>query len=159
MSDFGLHPRFVEDTRQQGDGDWAQIVQEAWMDFVWSCCFGRTDITKGCFDLVCYEALTYLWIHHLTPQPTIRRLLHSSLVILNLEAVHIPVKSYKAVSFSLLTDKVFTIVGYDSSGWHTSICGKATQDWSHLFLRFFHSHLPLPNPGLPFAGEVLYLCL
>ena len=36
-------------------------------------CFGRIDITKGCIYLVCCEALTYLWIQHHTPQPTIKR--------------------------------------------------------------------------------------
>ena len=87
------------------------MVQEPWMDFVWSYCFGRIDITKGCFDLVCCVALTYLWTHHLTPQPTIKRLLHSSLVLHKLEMAHVPVMSYEAVSFMLLTDKVFAIDG------------------------------------------------
>ena len=50
--DIGLRPRFIQDTRQQGDGDGSQMVQEPCMDFVWSCCFVRIDITKGCIDLV-----------------------------------------------------------------------------------------------------------
>ena len=79
------------------------MVQEPWMDFVWSCCFGWIDIMKGCFDLVCCEALAYLWIYHLTPQPTIIHLLHSSLVLLKLDIAHISVKSYEAVGFLLLS--------------------------------------------------------
>ena len=83
---------------------------------------------KGSFDLVCREALTYLWIHHLTTQPTIRRLFHPSLVLPKLEIALISVKSYEAVRFLLMTDKVFATVGYDLSGWRASICSKATQD-------------------------------
>ena len=83
---------------------------------------------KGCFDLICCEPLAYLWIYHLTPQPTIIHLLHSSLVLLKHDIAHISVMSYEAVGFLLLTDKVFIVVGYDSSGWHTSICSKATHD-------------------------------
>ena len=137
------------------DTDRAQMVLEPWMDFVLSCCFGWIDITKGWFDLVCCETMTYLWTHLFTPQHTMKHLLHSSLVLLKLEIAHISLWSYEAVVLLLQTDIVLTIVGYDWSGWHVSICGKATQEWPHLFLRFCRSHLPLPNLGLPFAGEVL----
>ena len=102
------------------------MVLEPWMDFILSCCFGRIDITKGCFDIVCCEALTYLWVHHLTPQHTIKHLLHSSLVLLKLEIAHISLKSFECVGFLLLTYNVFSIVGYDGSGWHALICCKAT---------------------------------
>ena len=81
---------------------------------------------KGSLDLICCEALTYLWIHHLTPHPTIKHLLYSSLVLLKLDIANISVKSYKAIGILLLTDNVLTIVGYDLSGWHASICSKAT---------------------------------
>ena len=76
-------------------------------------------------------------------------------MILKLEISHISVKSYKAVGFLLLTDKVFTIVGYDSRGWYSSICSKATHVRPHLILCFCRSHLPKPNLLLQFAGEVL----
>ena len=103
LRDFGLRPRSVEDERQQGDGDRAQMVQEPWMDFVWSCCFGRIYITKGCFDHVYYEALIYLWMHHLILQPTIKRIYHFSLVHLKLEIAHISVNYYKAAFCFCLT--------------------------------------------------------
>ena len=103
--------------------------------FFRSCCVGRIVITKGCFDLVCCKALIYLRIHHLTPQPAINRLLHSSLVLSKLRIL-IPVNSCGAVGFLHLIDEVFSIVGYNSCGCQASICSKATQDWLHLFLRF-----------------------
>ena len=104
------------------------MVDEPRMDFVWPCCFGRIDITNGCFDLVCCEGLTYLLILHLTDQPNIKHLLNSFLMLLKFEITHIPGKFYEAVDFLLLSDKVFFIFGYGSSGWHTSICSKAAQD-------------------------------
>ena len=79
-------------------------------------------------DLVRCEALTCLCIHHLTPQPTTNRLLHSSLVLLKVEIAHILVDSYQAVGFLLVIDNVLTIVGSDWSGSQASICSKATQD-------------------------------
>ena len=86
------------------------------MDFVWFCCLGRIDITKVCFVLDCCEALTDLGIHHLTPQPTTKRLLHCFLVLLKLEIDHIQVKSYEVFGVLPLTGEVSTVVGYDSNG-------------------------------------------
>ena len=86
------------------------MVQEPWMDFVWSSCFGGINITKGCLDLVFCEALTHLWIHHSTCQPTIKRILYSSLVRLKLEITDISVASYEAVSFLLLANNFFILL-------------------------------------------------
>ena len=50
------------------------------------------------------------------------------LMLLKHEIAHILLKFYEAIGFLLLTDNIFTIVGYDLSGWHASICSMAMQD-------------------------------
>ena len=133
------------------------MEQVHWMDFVKSGCFGWIDIMKVCFELFHCEALTYLLIHHHTHQPTIKRLLHSSLVLLEHEIDHIPVRSYESVCFLHLIDGVFIVVGHDLSGRHAAICREAAQEGPHLLCRLSGRHLLLPNLSLPFAGEVLHL--